>query len=453
VRSNHVGPLLRLAAPLILSGSTITILQAIDAVAVGHHSEIGVAAMGPSSLAVILVQGLLFGTSGYAGTLAATAHGAGDAAGVRRATWLGIRFALWTGLAALLLAWPLGSLFGVLGHAPAIAAEEMVFFRVLVAGSVLPTLSAALSGWLAGVGRTRHSFHASLVAFAVASVLSPALVLGWLGLPRLGLLGAALATLAAQACSTAFLLFHFHRADGFRHPGERRHGRREWSGFLGLALPQGLRIATELLAWTAFLAFVGRLGAEPLAASSIAFRINGLAFFPALGLGQAAAILAAQARGAGRLADIRPIAWQALLVGEVWMGLFAAAFVAVPAGLLELFGVTSATTLAHGVLILRFVAGYSLFDAANVILASVLAALGDTRWTLVVFLAATSAFLAGLFLLDHFEAGTAPLWSAATVFVFGTAIAWVWRFERLPMHRAAHRSGSAAVPAEPVAGN
>lgn len=433
MKPTHAGALLRLAAPLILSMSTVTILQVIDAVVLGHHSEAAVAAMGPASFAVILVQGLLFGTAGYAGTLVATAFGANDPARVRRSTWMGLRFSAWTGIAALLLAWPLGEVFLHLGHAPETASGEALYFRTLVAGSVLPTLNAALSGWLAGIGRTRVSFLVSLGAFAANILVAPPLVLGWFGLPRMGLLGAAIATLVAQAVSLAAFALLFHRADGFRHPVDRVAEPGEMRSFLGLAVPQGLRISVELLAWTVFLAFVGRLGTEALAASSIAFRINGLAFFPALGLGQAAGILVAQARGGERGGDIRPIAFQALALGELWMLGFAGIFLFLPGPLLDVFDVAHPLTRADGILILRFVAFYCLFDAANVILASVLSSLGDTRWTLVVFLVATTMFIGVLGIADANHASVGVLWAMATIFVIATAIAWVWRFARRPV--------------------
>lgn len=424
----HVAPLARLAAPLVMSMSTVTVLQVIDAIVLGHHSETSVAAMGPASLAIILVQGVLFGTTGYAGTFAATAHGAGDTSGERRAAWLGMKLSLGFGLLALLAAWPLGWIFFHLGHAPEVASGEAVYFRVLVAGSVFPVLSSALSGWLSGIGRTRDAFLVSLVSFVVNIVLTPPLALGWFGLPALGLLGAALGTVAAQAVAVLVLLEVFRRADGFQFPAERVAPPGRLREFLGLALPQGLRISVELLAWTVFLVFIGRLGTEPLAASSIAFRINGMAFFPALGIGQAAAILVAQARGAGKLSDIRPIAFQALGLGAIWMTTFAAAFLLFPRFLLDLFEISHAETRRMGVVILRFVAFYSLFDAANVILASVLSALGDTRWTLWVFLGGSATFIAGLAVADHFRTDVSVHWTLATAFVVGTAVCWLLRF-------------------------
>ena len=90
----HIPRLLKLAGPMILSASSITIMQIIDAIILSRHSSASVAAIGPSGMAVILFQGFMFGTAGYAGTFVAHNHGRGNARGVRQSAWLGIHAAL-----------------------------------------------------------------------------------------------------------------------------------------------------------------------------------------------------------------------------------------------------------------------------------------------------------------------------------------------------------------------
>ena len=429
----HVPALLRLAGPLILSSSTVTLMQLIDALALSHHSSQAVAAMGPSSMAVVLFQGILWGASGYTGTFVAHHHGAGHPQGVRRAAWLGIHAAWISGLVALIAAWPLAQLFHLAGHERTVRADEMAYFGICLAGSIFPVFNAALAGWLSGTGRTAAVTAITMVSFAVNAFLAWALVLGHAGLPRWGIAGAALATVAAQAAASLLYAFLFARAGGFGEATARCFDRTAFFHFLRLALPMGLRIAGEVVAWTMFLIFLGRLGTAELAASSIAFRINGMAFFPAMGLGQAAGILAGQARGAGRDEQVPAIGWQSLAVCEVWMLAMAAGFLAGGRPLLELFAGTGPDTesiVACGIVILRFVAFYCLFDAANVMIGSVLAAVGDTSWIAWAFFGFSAVFLAFLALIDHLRPGLALEWSLATLFVFATAVAWSVRFHR-----------------------
>lgn len=427
----HVKPLLKLAGPMILSSSMVTLMQLVDAIVLSRHSSDAVAAMGPSSMAVILVQGLLFGTSGYAGTFVAHHHGANDPAGVRRATWIGIHVSWISGILALLLAWPLGALFLHAGHAPEVARQEMIYSGICLAGSVFPVLNAALAGWLSGIGRTKIVMVVSLAGFAVNAVLAWGLVLGHWGMPRLGIGGAALATVCAQAFGSVLYMVLFARSGGFGDRAARSFDAKAMRQFLRLALPMGFRITGEVVAWTFFLIFLGRLGTSELAASSIAFRINGTAFFPAMGLGQAAGILVGQARGAGRDEDVPSICWQSVAVCEVWMLALATAFLLAGGPLVSIFspaGPTGARIVEMGAVILRFVAFYSVFDAANVVVGCVLASAGDTVWVARAFFVGSALFLAVIWMIDRFRPSLALEWAVATVFVLSTALVWTLRF-------------------------
>jgi MATE family multidrug resistance protein len=416
---------------MILSTSAITLMQIIDALVLSRHSGEAVAAIGPSGMAVILFQGFLFGTAGYAGTFVAHNHGRGDHQGVRASAWLGIHTSLASGVLALAVAWPLARLFLWAGHAPAVARDERTYFLICMAGSFFPVMGSALAGWLSGIGRPVVVTVVTFVSFAVNAVLAWALVLGEWGLPRMGISGAALATLVAQFVAAVCYLLLFARAGGFTDAVARRPDWGELRRFLSIAAPMGLRISGELAAWTLFLVVVGRLGTVELAASSIAFRINGIAFFPALGLGQAAAVLTGHARGAGEDHEVPAIAWQSFMVCEIWMVAMAVLFTTASVPLMELFagtGAESTQIVATGALLMKFVAFYCLFDAANVMIGSVLAAAGDTHWLARAFFICSGLFLALLWLIDRFIPGLVTEWVLATLFVFATALIWSLRF-------------------------
>lgn len=428
---NHVPRLLKLAGPMILSSSAITIMQIIDAIVLSRHSSEAVAAIGPAGLAVILFQGFLFGTAGYAGTFVAHSHGRGDVRGVRRSAWLGIRTALASGIVALALAWPIGHLFHLAGHEPMVAHDERLYFWICMTGSFFPVLGSALAGWLSGIGRPVLVTGVTFISFAVNALLAWGLVLGEWGLPRMGIAGAALATVTAQIVAALLYALLFALSGGFSDATARRFEWAEFRRFLSLAAPFGLRISGELLAWTLFLVVVGRLGTVELAASSIAFRINGAAFFPALGLGQAAGILVGHARGAGRDDDIPAIAWQSLAVCEIWMLAMAILFAVASVPLVTIFaggGPESARIVETGALILKFVAFYCIFDAANVMIGCVLASAGDTHWIARAFMACSSVFLILLWLIDQVNPNLVTEWMLATLFVFVTAVIWSLRF-------------------------
>jgi len=428
----HIPGLLKLAGPMILSSSAITMMQIIDAVVLSQHSSEAVAAMGPSSLAVILFQGFLFGTAGYAGTFVAHSHGRGDAKGVCTSAWLGIHTALVSGILALVVAWPIAQLFLLAGHEPQVAQDEMIYFLICMAGSFFPVLNSAMAGWLSGIGRTVIVTWVTFTSFAVNAVLAWGLVLGEWGLPRMGIAGAAIATVLAQMVATLLYVMLFKKSGGFNGSAAWQFSRPAFLHFLSLAAPLGFRISGELAAWTLFLVVVGRLGTVELAASSIAFRINGIAFFPALGLGQAAGILVGHARGAGNDTDVPAIAWQSLVLCEIWMLVMAALFATAAVPLVSIFAGNSQESvqiIEAGALIMKFVAIYCLFDAANVMIGCILASAGETHWVAHAFFVSSTVFIVLLWLVDRFIPGLVAEWTLATLFVCATAIIWTLRFQ------------------------
>lgn len=427
----HVPRLLRLAAPMILSTSAITMMQLIDAIVLSRYSSEAVAAIGPSGLAVILFQGFLFGTAGYAGTFVAHSHGSGDHGGVRASAWLGIHTSAASGIAALLVAWPLARLFLLAGHEPAVARDESTYFWICMAGSFFPVLGAALAGWLSGIGRPVIVTAVTFISFALNALLAWGLVLGEWGLPRLGIAGAALATVAAQMIAAILYTMIFAKSGGLTDRVARKLRWEQLRHFLSLAAPMGFRISGELLAWTVFLVVVGRLGTVELAASSIAFRINGVAFFPALGLGQAAGILVGHARGAGADHEIKAIAWQSMAVCQTWMLAMAIVFATASVPLVSVFagsGPEAVRIVETGSQVMKFVAIYCLFDAANVMIGCVLASAGDTNWLARTFIVCSGIFLVLLWLVSRFFPSLVAEWTLATLFVFATAVIWLLRF-------------------------
>ena len=438
-RTNHIPRLLALAGPMILSTSVITLMQLVDAMVLSRYSNHAVAAIGPAGMAVLLFQGFLFGITGYTGTFVAHAHGQADHQRIMTSIWIGLQVSLAAGVIALLTAWPLASLFLMSGHDVTVAQDERTYFLICMAGSLFPILNAAWSGWLAGVGRPAVVTVITFLSFFANAYLAWAMVLGHGGFTAMGIAGAAWSTVVAQALASVCYLVLFIKEGGLRSYAARCLDTAALRHFLELSVPMGIRISGELFAWTIFLIFVGRIGTVELAATSIAFRINGTAFFPALGLGQAAGILVGHARGAGHDNQVMQITRQSLLVAEIWMLIMALLFVLAAPDLMSFFVHTDPQRdqiITTGTILMRFVAFYCLFDAANVMVGAVLAAAGDTRWIARSFVICSSVFLILLWVTDYLRPDLYTAWSLATLFVFVTALLWIIRLVSGKWHHA-----------------
>lgn len=416
----------------------VLLMQLCDGLFLSWYSADAIAAIGPASMAALIFSSMVMGAAGYTSTLTAHYYGAAEHAKIGPAVWQGIYLALASGCLGAALA-PLGSvLFNLVGHAPQVCAYEKTYFSIMCYGMPVSLVATALSGFFSGRGSNLTLMSIQLSGLALNGVLCYALIWGHWGLPELGMAGAAWATVAAQAVISILLAVRF-----LRRTSRARYA--TWSGrsyhpemmrrLLRFGLPGGLRFSIEILAWTVFLFFVGRIGTTELAATSIAWRINGMAFFPIIGLSEAIRTLVGQAQGRGNPEESVHVTLQGLLLAEVWMLLAAAVFVLVPRPLYALFetagasGAASFTGIADlGVVLLRFVAAYCVLDALNIVFMGMLQAVGDTRWTMWMSLLAHGVFLAALLPCDQAKLGLYAEWTVATVFVLTVAFVWLWRF-------------------------
>jgi len=190
-----------------------------------------------------------------------------------------------------------------------------------------------------------------------------------------------------------------------------------------------------MFAWTGFVFFIGRLGELELAATTIAWRINAIAFFPMIGLSIAVSTLVGQAQGSGRPDWSARCTWRAMGITQVWMTLVACVLIFAPGPLVSLFqsademrAVQSADILGIVVVLLRYVAVYTLLDGFNVIFVGALQGAGDTRWTMIASVIMNMMFLLVLWGLDRFVPRLHAEWTAATIAVMVMALVWLWRF-------------------------
>ena len=205
-----LGPLLRLAGPVIASRLGIMTMGLVDTIAVGRHSaaELGFLTLAWAPTAVVLTTsiGLLSGVQ----VLTSQAIGAGRAEFTGAILRRGCVYALWIGVAAaVLLAGGGGWFMHHIGLEPALANGSTPVLQVL-ALSLLPILIAdAGIFWLEAHGRAVPGMIAMWAANVVNLGLNLWLVPGTSGLPVEGAIASGWSTFGARL---ALLVFEIGRA-------------------------------------------------------------------------------------------------------------------------------------------------------------------------------------------------------------------------------------------------
>jgi MATE family multidrug resistance protein len=368
----------------VISRASQVVVGIADALMVAHLGADSLAATTAGALNAyalfILPMGVVFIVASFSSQLT----GAGDPAGARRYGWHGLSVAA----AALVLSVAsIPAVPAVLDLAPYEPSlrnllGDYLSIRLFSAGAVVGI--EALANYYGGLGNTRLPMRASLAAMAMNVAGNWLLIDGHLGLPSLGVRGAALASTVATCLAFAGLLAAFLR-DGRAVAA----GRLRWSELVRLlrfGVPSGLNWFFEFMAFAFFLNLVmADLGTVPLAAFMTVIQVNSLAFMPAFALASAGAILVGQAIGAGRRDDAPGLVGVTFAVSACWQGAVGLLYLVAPGAVLGPFARDPATATAFvetaGPILLVSVA-WQLFDAGATTLAESLRAAGDTAYVL-----------------------------------------------------------------------
>jgi multidrug resistance protein, MATE family len=318
-----------------------------------------------------------------------------------------------------------------------VAHLEGLFYRVLTLGAGAALLNAAQAAFFTGIGATRVVMIVDGTAALANIALDYAWIFGHWGFPAWGIAGAASATVVSQWLSVALYAAVMLRAR-FCRPFQLGAGCR-YDGLLVRRVlfygaPAALQMFLEMVAFTVVLLLIGRLGEDAMTATNLAFNINTLAFMPMLGVGIAVSTLVGQQLGRNQPDLAARAAWTAFWMTLAYMGSLAVAYVLVPD--LFLIGHALGTDPARfaalrqvTLVLLRFVAVYSLFDAMSVVFASAIKGAGDTRFVL-----CTAAIMAPLPVLAcwlgmrSFDLSLLGCWTALTVWISAVGCVYLGRF-------------------------
>ena len=428
---------LRLALPLVTSLISWTVMNFTDRMFLTWYSARVMAAVMPAGMLYFTMVCFPLGVVMYVNTFVAQYEGAARPDQVRRVVWQGV----WIGLLAiplLLATIPFApALFTFARHEPELAFFETQYFRVIVLGGGGMLIAAAFSTFFTGRGETR----VVMVVDTAVSMLNIALDYAWIfgrwGFPEWGIAGAGAATAVSQWIrATVYWLLtelpYYRQA----YPMDRARRldlplmRRVWR----YGGPSGLQFLVECSAFTVFVLVVARLGEHAAAATTLAFNVNSVAFVPILGMGTAVSTMVGQQLGRNRPDLAARATWTACWLTLLYTGAIASLYLFSPGVFLWCYAAGADTQTFAGlrpiiVVLLRFVAAYSLFDALNIIFCGAIKGAGDTRFVLFTSMVISAIALASVFLgLNLLGGGLLCCWTVVTGWVCGLGLAYLARF-------------------------
>jgi MATE family multidrug resistance protein len=428
----EVRRLLVLAAPMIGTMISRMALGFTDFVMVSWLGTEATAAISPATIFVFSVLCVGMGAATSIQTFSAQAHGRRMHREAAAYAWQGFYIAAVFGLLSLPAMQLAGPFWRLVGHAPAVQQMEVAYCRIAFWCMGFSIICASLDGFFNGIQKPTVGLISILVSVVFNAVANYVLIFGKLGMPAMGIRGAAVATLIAWGIragmlTAVFLSREFNRGFGTRtawrfHPDRFR-------AILHLGGPIALQWVLDIGSWFVFLTLLmGRFGTKAMAASNIGLQLMHASFMPAIGLGIGVCTLVGHAIGERKPDLAVRRAKAGMLATGVYMGLIGILFWVIPRPLISLFS-NDADVLRLGVGVLIWAGIFQVFDAAQIVYVNALRGAGETRWPAVVVAAhCWIIFIAGGYLATKLapQWGYHGPWMTCTLYIILLGLA-LWR--------------------------
>lgn len=372
--------MLALAGPMFVSAVLQNAQSLIDLFWVGRLGSDAVAALAVSGTALMMLFPAVMGMSTGTVALVSRCVGGGQTDEAQRVAGQSLLAAVAAGVVSGALGWwvsdPLCRLLGATGAVAELAAG---YLKVSFLGCFTVFLLFIGNGILQAAGNAMVPMCAMLLANLLNLVLDPVLIFGLFGLPALGVNGAALATVLAQAAAAVFTLRRLHAGTEILRL-TRRHWRLElpllWR-IVRIGVPSSGQMLSRSLMALALMRIVAGYGVAAMAGYGIGSRFHAFMLMPSFALGNAAATMVGQNLGAKRPDRAWRASWLALAVDLAILAVCAALLIGFAPQLIRLFD-DNPQVVAVGTDFLRIVSAFYLFAAMSVVLGRALQGAGDT---------------------------------------------------------------------------
>ncbi|WP_158975996.1 MATE family efflux transporter [Cellulophaga sp. L1A9] len=303
---------LTLAVPVIMGMLGHTFVQLADNIMVGQLGTAELAAVSLGNSFVFVAMSLGIGFSTAITPLVAEADSAGKKQEGKSALKHGLLLCTVLGLflfGVIMLAKPVMHL---MKQPPEVVALAMPYLD-LVAFSLVPLIIfQAFKQFSEGLSQTKYPMYATILANVVNITLNYLLIFGNFGFPKMGIVGAAIGTLASRVIMVLFIWlllrskkkFHDY-VTGFNFA---KLESRVIEKIFSLGFPSALQMFFEVGIFTSAVWLSGVLGKNHQAANQIALNLSSMTFMVGMGLGVAAMIRVANQKGLSDFKSLRRIA-------------------------------------------------------------------------------------------------------------------------------------------------
>lgn len=293
----------RVTYPIFLGLLAQNVINVTDTAFLGRVGEVALGAAAMGGLLYICVYTIAFGFSVGSQILIARRNGEGNYRAVGPIMWQGTAFSFGMAVCLLILMYfSAAPLIQLLITSDSIYGATYEFFTWRIWGFLFAFVNVMFRGLYIGITRTKVLTMNAVVMALVNVVLDYALVFGELGLPEMGVRGAALASVIAEASSLLFFLLYTYYKVDLKKYGLNRFGQFDLSMVLRILRISCFTMVQYFLAmaiWFVFFMALERLGQRQLAVANIVRSVYVVLLIPVQALSTTANTLVSNLIGAG----------------------------------------------------------------------------------------------------------------------------------------------------------
>ena len=428
--------LFKLSLPMVISQGAFAIMIFTDRYFMSQIDPMHMAAALGGGVASFFSISLFIGVFSYANALVAQYLGAGEITKCPRVLTQGWIMTLMSMPVLLVVTYFVGHLFSAMGHNPEMVELEKIYYYLLMSCSFFTLCKVCIASYFAGIGRTKVVMIADLFGMIINVPLSYVLIFGKLGLPALGIQGAAIGTIISSFFALVlFLLFYFQREhrEKFQVLSSFKIDKGIISRYIRLGFPSGFELFLNIAAFNLFLLMFQSYGIPQGASAAIVLNWDILSFVPMLGLNIGLISMIGRFVGANDMARTDQVIASGFLLGLGYTACTAILFILFRESLVEVFiipGIEAQEIRELATFMMIGLASYTMADAIIIISGGVLRGAGDTRWLMLTSVSLHwSMLLAQYFIIRVFHYDPKISWLTFVIMIFLIAVVYYYRLK------------------------
>lgn len=407
------------------------IIQVIDTAFLGRVGEVELGASALAGVIYIAIYTIGFGFSMGSQILIGRRNGEGD---YRKIGDIVIQGAIFLLIPAILLI-PLLR-YGAVHWLPAMFESKEVagavtdYLEWRFFGIIFSFVNLMFRAFYIGTARTKVLTVNAVVMAVTNIVFDYGLIFGNLGMPEMGMAGAAIASVIAEFASTVFFLLYTRKSVNLEKYGFKKINF-QWSvikKILDISLFMMVQYLISIVTWMLFFVFIENyMGERPLAVTNIVRSFYTIFTIPSHALGSVASTLVSNTIGAGKREEVMGLIKRISLISLGMMGCVIAVASLFPRTMIHLY--TDNPSLINETVLPLYVLISSLpFYSVGSVLFNAVSGTGNTR-TALKFEMITLLFYVSYmwFVIIYMRCSVAVAWTTEHVYwIFLTTLSFIY---------------------------